>query len=209
MTAVLSHGTVRPSRLSRDMRTLIFGAVCIAGMLTISRGIPLLVASYRATAMQLRTTHDELEQDRQIVAQRSNVLASLDRTTTAFLGASPAFLKGSSADQAAAMLASVISDAADANGVHLSSLQPVVDSTSRTLIVPILVRVSGAGDVRGVSGMLRDLEGGVPLVDVRQVTIAQPDPAAPSDRMESLHIELTARGLYRRMPGISDDKVEK
>jgi len=53
--------------------------------------------------------------------------------------------------------------------------------------------------------MLRDLESGVPVVEVQQLTIAQPDPTAPADRMEMLHVELTVRGLYRSVPGATDD----
>ncbi len=193
------------TRISKDMRTLIMGVVSIAGIVIAGKGIPTFLVSRRGEVSQLRITRNALSQDRLIVARRGYILESLDKTTTAFLGVSPAFLKGSSASQAAAMLASVIADAADANGVHLSSLQPGVDSSSHSLIVPIVVGVSGAGDIRGVSGMLRDLEGGMPLVDVRQITIAQSDPNAPASQMETLHIELTARGLYRRIPGAADD----
>jgi type II secretion system (T2SS) protein M len=191
------------------MRTLFLGAGCVATMLGMSKALPVLIASRRNTSAKMRQTRTQLAQDRQIVAGRGEVLKSLDRTTTAFLGISPAFLKGATASQAAATLASIVADAADANGVHLTSLQPQNDSVARSLIVPVSVRVSGTGDIRGLSGMLRDLESGVPLIDVRQLTIAQPDPTAPADRMESLHAELMIRGLYRRVPGGSDDRDQQ
>ncbi len=208
-TSVLFRPGTRSDRLSNDMRTLLFGVVCIIAMLAMGKGIPLLITSRRATTGQLRMVRSELAQDSEIIAGRSGVTKSLDKTSTAFLGLSPAFLKGSSASQAAAGLASVIADAADANGVHVASLQPEVDSVTKSLIVPVIVRISATGDVRGVSGMLRDLESGVPLVDIRQVTIAQSDPTATSERMESLHVDLTVRGLYRRVPGSSDDQVDQ
>lgn len=198
--SVARHGTI-----SRDMRTLLIGAACVSTMLLVGKVIPALVASHRVTAAQLRMIRGELAQDRQIVDRRNEVTKSLDATTTAFLGIAPAFLKGNAASQGAAMLASVVADAADANGVHLSSLQPVADTTSRTLVVPVSVHTSGTGDIRGISGMLRDLESGVPVVEVQQLMIAQPDPTAPADHMEMLHVELTVRGLYRRVPGAADD----
>ncbi len=204
-TSVLFGSATRKDRTSNDMRTLLVGVVCVIAMLAVGKGIPLAITSRRTTAGQLRMVRSKLAQDSEIVAGRTGVIKAIDKTSTAFLGLSPAFLKGSAASQAAAGLASVIADAADANGVHVASLQPEVDSVSRSLIVPIIMRLSATGDVRGVSGMLRDLESGVPLVDVRQVTIAQPDPTATSEHMESLHVDLTVRGLYRRVPGSSDD----
>lgn len=183
-----------------------FGTACIGLMLLVGKVIPAVIASRRATSSQLRTARSELTQDSEVVARRGVVTKSLDDITTTFFGLAPAFLKGDAASQGAATLASVVSDAADANGVHLSSLQPGVDSSAHTLVVPVVVHVSGTGDIRGVSGMLRDLESGVPLVEIRQVMIAQPDPAAPPERMEALHVEFTVRGLYIRVPGDSDDK---
>jgi hypothetical protein len=195
------------SHISKDVRTLLIGVACIGTILLVGKVIPQMVATRRATESQLRLMRTELAQDRQIISHRKSTIKSLDETTTKFLGYSSAFLKGSSASQAAAALASVVADAADANGVHLSSVQPEADSANHTLLVPVVVHASGTGDVRGVAGMLRDLEGGEPLTEIRQLTMAQSDPAAPADRMESLHIELTIRGLYRRIPDSPDDKV--
>ncbi len=205
--SIVSGSTVRTNPLSKDVRTLLIGVVCVGTMLLVGKVIPRVIAARRTTETQLRLIHAELAQDRQIISRRNSTLKSLDETTTQFLGLSSAFLNGSSASQAAAALASVVADAADANGVHLSSIQPEADSANRTLLVPVVVHASGTGDVRGVSGMLRDLEGGEPLTEIRQLTIAQSDPAAPADRMEALHIELTVRGLYRRVPDSPDDKV--
>jgi len=207
--SLLFGSSARGARVSGDMRTLLIGTICIVAILGVGKGIPAIVSSHHATAARLRTVQEELVRDRQIISGRGAVINSLDETTTAFLGISPAFLKGSSANQAAANLGSVVADAAEANGVHVSSIQPAIDSTAHTLIVPVVVRVSGTGDVRGVAGMLRDLEAGTPVVDVQQVTIAQPEPAAPADRMEALHVDMTIRGLYRRVPDGPDDRVRQ
>jgi len=203
----IARRKVQQNRMSNDVRTLLLGASCVVVLLLAGKGIPLLTASRRATASQLRMARVQLAEDRSIISSRAEVQAQLDATTTSFLGLSPAFLKGSSASQAAAELASLVSDAADANGVHLSSLQPGVDSTTRTLIVPVVVHASGTGDVRGISKMLSDLESGAPLVSVWQLTIAQADPAALPDRMEALHLDIAVRALYRRIPGSPDDKA--
>jgi hypothetical protein len=195
----------RYGAISKDARTLLIGVACVSTMLLVGKVIPAVIASHRANATQLRMIRGELAQDRQIVDRRNEIARSLDATATAFLGMAPAFLKGNAPSQGAAMLASVVADAADANGVHLSSLQPVADTSRHTLVVPVSVHTSGTGDIRGISGMLRDLESGVPVVEVQQLMIAQPDPTAPADHMEMLHVELTVRGLYRSVPGAAYD----
>lgn len=199
------ESSARRGTISRDMRTLLIGAACVSTMLLVGKVIPALVASHRAAAAQLRMIRGDLAQDRETVGRRNEIVRSVDATTTAFLGIAPAFLKGNAASQGAAMLASVVADAADGNDVHLSSLQPVADTSTRTLVVPVSVHTNGTGDIRGILGMLRDLESGVPVVEVQQLMIAQTDPTAPADHMEMLHVELTVRGLYRRVPGAADD----
>src|SRR6185437_9704867 len=205
----MPESAARYGAISKDTRTLLIGVACVSTMLVVGKVIPAVIASHRANAIQLRTIRGELVQDRQIIDRRNEIMRSLDATTTAFLGMAPAFLKGNAPSQGAAMLASVVADAADANGVHLSSLQPVADTSRHTLVVPVSVHTSGTGDIRGISGMLRDLESGVPVVEVQQLMIAQPDPTAPAAHMEMLHVELTVRGLYRSVPGAAYDGVEQ
>jgi hypothetical protein len=205
----MPKSAARYGAISKDTRTLLIGAACVSTMLLVGKVIPAAIALHRANATQLRMIRGELTQDRQIINSRNEIARSLDATTTAFLGIAPAFLKGDATSQGAAMLASVVADAADANGVHLSSLQPVADTSHHALVVPVSVHTSGTGDIRGISGMLRDLESGVPVVEVQQLMIAQPDPTAPADHMEMLHVELTVRGLYRSVPGAAYDGVEQ
>lgn len=196
---------VKHSReLSHNARVLVLGIACIAIILGAGKGLPVWVHWRAGMSEELDRAQAQLHRDQRLVASRRAVRLSLDHQTTLFLGLSQAFLKGKSASQGAASLASILADAGDANGVHFSSLQPQADSTSRSLIVPVTVRASGSGDIRGISGMLRDLEGGVPLIEIREITVGQSDPAAPADHMEVLHVELTVRGLYRRTPDDSD-----
>lgn len=194
----------RSLELSHNVRVLLLGAACIAVILGAGKGFPAWVHWRAGMSEDFDRAQARLNRDQRLVASRRAVLSSLEHQTTLFLGLSQVFLKGKSASQGAASLASILADAGDANGVHFSSLQPEADSTSRSLIVPVTVRASGTGDIRGVAGMLRDLEGGTPLIQVREITVGQSDPAAPADRMEALHVELTVRGLYRRTPGDSD-----
>jgi len=183
------------------MRVLAAGAGCITLILGAGRGIPLWLRWRTAVRARTAVLDMKFARDVRLVQQRQAVRAAIDRETTRFLGLASAFFKGGSAPQGASALAGLVADAAQRNGVDLSSLQPEADSAARLLVVPVSVRVAGSGDMRGIAGMLRDLEGGTPLVSVRDLTIGQSDPSAPDDRMESLHLELTVRGLYRATPG--------
>lgn len=195
--------------MSGDVRTLLLGAAAISGILLFGKVVPRVITSQHVISSQLRAAHDELVRDTQVVADRDAVLKAIERTTTAFLGLSSAFLKGNSANQAAAGLSAEVADAAEANGVHLSALEPGADSTTQALIVPVVVHATGTGDAAGVIGMLRYLEGGMPLANVLQLTVAQFEPSAPSSHMETLRVDFTVRAMYRRVPGMADDGEER
>lgn len=195
---------VVPSASSRDRRTLVRGCVCIVLILLVGKGMPAWRRATGAVSTGTTAARAQLARDERLIGERRRTSEALDRRTTALIGLSAAFFKGRSPDEGAAALAAQVSDAAAENGVHLGSLQPHADSAPNALLVPISVSTSGTGDIRGIEGMLRDLESSAPLVDVRQLTVSQPDPAAPTDRMEMLHVEITVRGMFRRLP--SDDE---
>lgn len=187
-------------QLSHDARVAIVGAGCIALILAGGKGLPAWRHWHTAVEQHHLDARVGLLRVQQLVAGARSTRDALDRATGSYLSLSPAFLKGRSPDEGAAALAALVSDAAEDNGVHLASLQPRADSARASLLVPVTVTVSGTGDSRGVTGLLAELESGAPLVEVRDVTISQPDPAAPADHMEALHMDLTVRGLFRRIP---------
>ena len=49
--------------------------------------------------------------------------------------------------------------------------------------------------------MLTALEGGATLLAIRDLSITQPEPAAPSDHAEALRLEMTIEGLMLRPTG--------
>ena len=71
------------------------------------------------------------------------------------------------------------------------------DSASRNGLARVAVRASGIGDIAGVTRLLQDIESGVPLLAVRELSITQPEPAAPDGRAEALRFEVLVEGLAR------------
>ena len=61
----------------------------------------------------------------------------------------------------------------------------------------VAVRASGIGDIAGVTRLLNDIESGAPLLAVRELSITQPEPAAPDGRAEALRFEMLVEGLAR------------
>jgi hypothetical protein len=200
--------TLSMLRLSdRDRRTLIRGAGAIALLIGVGNGVPAWVAlqhDTRASAAELAA--DAARADAEIAALPK--LRDSLRARSARLNAIvPSLVAGDGPAASAAMLASLITDAANDAGTKLGALQPRVDSEPRPLgagrggvAAPrAFTRVSVHGDVTadvlGLTQFLAELEHGPVLLVVRELGITQPEPAAPSDRMETLHAEFAVVGL--------------
>jgi hypothetical protein len=109
----------------------------------------------------------------------------------------PAFVNGSGVAAAAANLASVVADAATANGVRMGALQPSGDSAALESggVAHVKVRGDASGDVTAVTQFLATLEGGLPLIAVRELSVTQGEQGASPERPESLHIEFVIEAL--------------
>jgi hypothetical protein len=89
----------------------------------------------------------------------------------------------------------MVSSAASAAGVRLDAVQTRADTTRAGSFTPVVVRASAVGDVRGVSRLIATLERGPTLIVLRELSISQSDPAASSERVEALRVELVAEAL--------------
>jgi Type II secretion system (T2SS), protein M subtype b len=194
------------SRLSGgDRRTLAVGATVIAGLVLLAKGGPAWRVWQQDTAAgATELAADALRSDAEIAAYPA-LHDSLRERAARLRSLTPSVLPGDDPASAAATLATIISDAASDAGVKLGTVQPRVDSEphslggDRTAPPPTFARVSAradaAGDVVALTQFLADLEHGPALLWVRELSITQPDPAAPSSRIETLHAELTVAGL--------------
>ncbi len=202
------NGSRLAARLSnRDRRTLMFGATAIAALVLLTKGMPAWHAWQRdAEAGAIELAADAARSEAAIAAYpllhdslrlRSARLVSLDSSIVT--GTDPA--------SAAASLATMVSDAAADAGVKLGAVQPRVDSEPHSLgashapphqvFAHVSVRGDALGDVVALTQFLADLEHGPVLLAVRELSITQPEPAAPSSRMETLHADFTVVGLAR------------
>jgi hypothetical protein len=106
-------------------------------------------------------------------------------------------VRANSVPQAAASLASVLAADADWAGIKVFTLSVRPDSAARDGFALVGVRVTAVGDVDGVTRYLRRVEVDSLLLAVRELTVSQPEPGAPQDKVETLHLDLLVEALAR------------
>lgn len=188
---------IRPTLSARDRRTLLIGAGVIASLVAITRGVP----AWRAWVSQARAGAEEqvraaAEADA-LVAQAHAARDSLAARNARYVALAPALVAGTTAAEASAALASLVSNAASSAGVKLGAVQlrPAADTGVRRAFVRVGVHADVVGDIAGITTLLTTLEQGPTRLRVREITVTQPDAGSPGDRVEALHAELTVEGL--------------
>ena len=182
---------------SRDRRTLTVGGAVIASLIVLSKGVPAWrewVAEARSGAAEQVRASREADT---LVAHAKALRDTLAARNARYVALAPALVAGNTPAEASATLASLVSGAASASGVKLGAVQlrPVADTGARRAFVRVSVHADVVGDIRGVTTMVASLEHGPARLRVRDLTVTQPDPAAPADRVEALRADFTVEGL--------------
>jgi hypothetical protein len=181
----------------RDRRMLIIGGTVIASLIVLSKGVPAWrdwVADARSGAAEQVRAASEADG---LVAHAKAMRDTLAARNARYVALAPALVAGHTPAEASATLASLVSGAASASGVKLGAVQlrPVADTGARRAFVRVSVHADVVGDIRGVTTMLASLERGPARLRVRDLTVTQPDPASPGDRVEVLKTDFTVEGL--------------
>lgn len=115
-----------------------------------------------------------------------------------------ALIEGQSPTAASAILAELVSAAADESGATMTTLQIRPDTIFRDRFAQIGVRMSGVGDVVTLVNLLEALEGHETLLSVRELSVSQSDPAAPEAKPETLrfHVLVEALAVTQRSSAI-------
>lgn len=180
---------------SRDLRTLLAGAgTCLALAFT-ARGMPALLRWTRDVRSAAAQTVAERARARESIARAGLTAESLRARNGRYLALAPQLLDGETAAGAGGALAALVSAGAASNDVRLGSVQIRADTGSPGVFTRISVRADVTGDVHGLAGLLATIEKGPPLLAIREISLAQPEPAAGDDRPEALRAELVIEGL--------------
>jgi hypothetical protein len=186
---------------TRDRRALSAAAIVVGGGWSAKLGLPALhewettqrtaavaVLNDRAAAIAGARTASVLDDS---VRARSYRLASLDS----------GIVSVATVAEGGAALSSIVADVAEAANVRVTSLQIRGDTVVRGGFARVAVRLIGVSDVAGLAALLHDVEANDVSIAVRELSVAQSDPAAPSSHAESLRIDLLAETLVRVKAG--------
>jgi type II secretion system (T2SS) protein M len=184
----------------RDRRVLSVGALTISLLVGLSRGLPALRAWERARMTEARTAALQLAELRNGVASLPLMRESLVVRRARLAAIDSLLPAGASPSAVAAAIASILEQSADDNAVKLTNLQLRADSTVRVGLVRVSVRLSGVTDVSGLAGLLRSIEAAETPLVVRDLSVSQPEPAAPDSRPEALRFDVLVAGIGRISP---------
>lgn len=180
---------------ARDRRALAIGVISIGSLVTVSRGLPAWRIWRQSVNEEATASATDLARVRSLLAMSNEIGDSLAARNDRFLALAPALLGGKSPAAAGATLAGLVSGAAATSGVRLGAVQIRSDTASSETFTRISVRADATGDIAGVTKMIASLERGPTLLAIRSLSIDQSEPAATSDRMETLRISIVVEGL--------------
>jgi hypothetical protein len=114
----------------------------------------------------------------------------------------PVFVNGSEVAAATAALAAVVADAATGSGLRMGALQTNNGATPADSgdVQHVSVRGEASGDVTAVTQFLAALEGRLPLLAVRELSVAKGESNTAAGRAESLHLDFVIDALAHSEP---------
>ena len=184
---------------SRDRTPLLAGTSIILALIFVSRGIPAWVRWERRVRDDAAVANAEAAASQRAVRSAPVLSQIAQHIERRYLALAPALLTGDDRATAGAALISTVNSAARAAGVQVGALQIEMDTAASAEaaagIVPIRVRGDGAGDIGGVARFLATIEGNVPLLAVRELTITPTDPHLTNDKPETLRLSFLIEGL--------------
>lgn len=182
---------------SRDRKTAIVGGIVVLSLLMVSRGAPAWYWWRSNADESTRMALTEASEAVGSVNRARQVDSAYRRAELQRMEVTPALVNGSTVASAAANLAAAVVDAATGNGVQIGSLQTSADSATfeSGRVAHVRARGEATGDVTAVTQFFAVLEGGLPLIAVRDLSITQAEPTAPLDRPESLRVGFVVEAL--------------
>ena len=190
----------------RDRRTLLVGAGIVAGLVALAKGVP----AWRAWDAAVRASAAEIVAEAERAGRSARALPAVRDSQIArnarYLALAELVVPGDGPTSAAGELATFVSGTATAADLAMGALQVRVDTAKRgsdsgvdgSPFARVSVQGDLTGDVHGLTYFLSEIEGGPFLLSVRELAITQPEPAAPSDRPETLRAQFVVEGIALR-----------
>lgn len=182
---------------ARDRTTAIVGVVVVGSLIGLARGMPALGDWERTQVAEASDATARASSARVNVRMLPELRDSLRSRVAQLAVADSAMLGGASSAAAAADLASLLDQVATGARLKVTAMQLRADSAAAGSITRVAVRVSGTTDAAGLAEFLRAVESDDVALVVRELVVAQPEPAAPANRPEALRVEVLVEALAR------------
>lgn len=180
----------------RDRRALVIGIVSIGGLVIVGRIAPAWRAWEHATVASAGLAARSAARDQLLARNARAIHDSLGARKARLTALAPTWLDGDSPAAAGAGLAALVTRAATDAAMTLGAVDIRTDSVGRSAFVPVQVRVSVSGDIQGLGTLLAALDRGPVALRVASLAVQGGEPAAPAQRPELLHADLTIDALW-------------
>jgi hypothetical protein len=177
-----------------DRRVVIVGGAALAAAIFVLRIIPWSVRE----VIRLRDTAADrvatAARAREVLTQTADVRDSFSAVLSGIVGLAPALVDGHTSTDAQVSLAGLLTLAANRQSLRVVRLDPLPDSAAG-VFGRVRTHAELEGDVKGLTGLLRVIETGDPLLTVTSLVVSAPDVSA---RTEVLRLEIEVAGYYFR-----------
>jgi hypothetical protein len=187
-----------PQITPSDRRTVAGGLTVIAALIFGVRVVPEI---HRWSDSQLRAAEAavaSVQRVKAVLGRRGWTRRALHRVDTLLAPYDSAMLTGASVAAGGAALSNVVSEAAEAAGAELASIQLRRDSLVGATLTHVSASATITGDVESLAMFLETIEAGPPIVGVRQINITGGGGSAATSPRESLRMEVLVEGVIRR-----------
>lgn len=182
---------------SRDRRALLVGGAVLAFALLL-RVMPAVARIAIAEAVAAQSASDRTAFAASGARDSARILSELSTQRARLEARRPELLNGGGGARLASELSALVTGAARDAGLDLLGATAVPDTLAPAALEVAEVRVEVQGDVSGVMQYLLLLEQAPGLLNVRELSVSQPEPAAPGSVVESLRASLLVTGVSLR-----------
>jgi hypothetical protein len=155
-----------------------------------TRGVPRVFHSYALLRARTEASVRRLAAGREVLLEAPSMRDSLGTRAQRLVAWAPRLVAGKTPAEAAADLSSLVTGPAAQHRVRVVRMDPMADSAG-AVFTRVGLRIEVQGDISGIARWLAALEEGDRLLEVRELAVFAPEPAAPG---ETLRAELTIVG---------------
>ena len=177
---------------SRDRRAVALGGAALAAALLLFRVLPWTLRKVSQLHEEAVERSGTAQRAMEVLAHDPAVHDSLARVFTAILGLAPVLVEGHTATDAATTIAGIVSLTANQHNVKLVRVEVLPDSQEGVLD-RVGVHAELECDLKGLTGFVRAIEVGQPLLTVATLSVTATDPAA---HVEVLHVMVDVVGYF-------------